>query len=109
TVVRALEPLDLELRVRDNLGKLSVERVRLAGAHEERVGRGELERDHVFHSGEGLGELPGFRRLNSHRMRMLVDERAYRVDGARRDRLAVVHQDDVVRYPLGRIQYRGRD
>src|SRR2546427_592730 len=57
TVVRALEPLDLELRVRDDLRKLSIERVRLAGAHEERIGRGELERDHVFHPGEGLRQF----------------------------------------------------
>src|SRR2546427_5747051 len=108
TVIRTLEPLDLELRVRDDLGELSVERVRLSSAHEQHIGRGELERDHVFHPREGLGELPGFRRLNSHRMRMLVDERADRVDVARRDRLAVVNQDDVVRDPLDLIQDVGR-
>src|SRR3989475_4551135 len=108
TVVRALEPLDLELRVRDDLGKLSVERIRLAGAHEERIGRRELERDHVFHPGKGLGELPGFRRFNSNRVRMFVDERADRVDVACRDRLAVVNQDDVVRDPLDLIEDVGR-
>src|SRR3989475_6471240 len=108
TVVRAFEPLDLELRVRDDLGKLPIERVRLAGAHEERIGRGELERDHVFHSSQGLGELPGFRRFNSHRVRMFVDECADGVDVARRDRLAVVNQDDVVRDPLDLIQDVGR-
>src|SRR5439155_633454 len=56
-VVRALETVDLELRVRDDLGKLSVECVGLAGADDGRVGRRKLERDDVVHAGEGLREL----------------------------------------------------
>src|SRR5712691_11933952 len=107
-IVRALESADVELRVRDDLGKLSVERVRFAGAYEERIGRGELEGDDVLHPGEGLGELPGFRRLDSHRMRMLVNQSPDRVDVARGNRLAVVDEDDVVRDPLDLIEDVGR-
>src|SRR3989442_1474521 len=56
-VVRTLESADVELRVRDDLRELLVERVRLAGANEKRVGLGELEGDDVLHARKGLGEL----------------------------------------------------
>src|SRR5437899_10608919 len=75
-VVRTLETAYVELRVRDDLRELSVERVRLACADEERVGGWELERDEVLHAREGLSELPRFRCLDAHRMRMRVDQRA---------------------------------
>src|SRR5437879_3870431 len=56
-VVRTLETAYVELRVRDDLRELSVERVRLACADEERVGGWELEGDEVLSAGQGLGEL----------------------------------------------------
>src|SRR3989449_264057 len=56
-VVRTLETAYVELRVRDDLRELSVERVRLACADEERVGGWELEGDEVLHARKGLGEL----------------------------------------------------
>src|SRR3989441_9722674 len=99
-VVRTLESADIELRVRDDLRELLVEGVRLACADEERVGNWELKGDDVLHARKGLGELSRFRRLYAHRVRMGVDERADRVDVARRDRLAIVNEDDVVRDPF---------
>src|SRR5206468_2517837 len=56
-VVRTLESADVELRVRDDLRELLVERVRLARADQQRVGHRELEGDDVLHAGKGLGEL----------------------------------------------------
>src|SRR5256884_7747621 len=108
TVIRTLEPLDLELRVRDDLGELSVERVRLSSAHEQHIGRREFEGDDVIHPGESLGKLPRFRRLDSHGMRVFVDERANRVDVARRNCFPVVNQHDVVRDALDLIEDVGR-
>src|SRR3989442_2927062 len=86
-VVRTLESADVELRGRDDLRELLVERVRFAGANEEGVGGRELEGDEVLHPGQGLAELRRFGRLVPHRVRMGVDERADRVDVAGRDRL----------------------
>src|SRR2546422_506605 len=107
-VVRTLESADVELRVRDDLRELLVERVRFAGADEECVGGRELEGDEVLHPGQGLGKLTRFRRLDPHGVRMGVDERADRVDVAGRDRLAIVNQDDVVRDPFDLIEDMGR-
>src|SRR5437879_3175838 len=49
-VVRTLESADVELRVRDDLRELLVERVRFAGADEERVGGRGLEGNDVLHA-----------------------------------------------------------
>src|SRR5438094_1921457 len=107
-VVRALESADVELRVRDDLRELLVERIRLTRADEERVGFRELEGDDVFHPRQRLRELAGFRRLDAHGVRMRVDQRADRVDVARRDCFAVVDEHDVVRDPLDLIEDVGR-
>src|SRR5256712_7258484 len=107
-VVRTLESADVELRVRDDLRELLVERVRLAGANEKRVGLGELEGDDVLHARKGLGELTRFRRIDAHRVGMRVDQRTNRMDVARRDRLAVVNEDDVVRDPFNLVEDMGR-
>src|SRR6267378_8662771 len=96
-IVRTLEAADFELRVRDDRGELAVEGVRLARPDEQGVFRGNLQGDDVLHPRQGLRELAGLRRLESHRVRVLVDQRADRMDVAGRDRLAVVNQHDVVR------------
>src|SRR2546422_1912855 len=108
TVIRTLEPLDLELRVRDDLGELSVERVRLSGAHEQHIGRREFEGDDVIHPGESVGKWRGFRRLDSQGRGVFVDERGNGVDAARRNRFPVVNQHDVVRDALDLIEDVGR-
>src|SRR2546425_989073 len=69
-VVRTLESADVEPRVRDDLRELLVERVRFAGADEERVGGRELEGNDVLHARKGLGELARFRRLDAHGVRV---------------------------------------
>src|SRR2546428_442896 len=57
----------------------------------------------LLHARRGLGELARLRRLDAHRVRMGVDQRANRMDVARRDCLAIVDQDDVVRDPFDLI------
>src|SRR5436309_9662089 len=84
-VVRALEPADVELRVRDDLRELLVERIRLTRADEERVGLREFEGDEVFHPRQRLRELAGFRRLEALGVRMGVDQCGGRVGGGGRD------------------------
>src|SRR2546427_2708656 len=72
-VVRTLESAHVELRVRDNLRELLVERVRLARADQQGIGHRELKGDDVLHAREGLGKLTRFRRLDAYRMRVGVD------------------------------------
>src|SRR2546427_4754913 len=102
-VVRTLESADVELRVRDDLRELLVERVWFAGADEECVGGRELEGDEVLHPGQGLGKLTRFRRLDRHGVRLGVDGRGDRVDVAGRGRLGIAHPDHVVRGTLDLI------
>src|SRR5712692_2398065 len=79
-VVGALEPSDLELRVRHDSREFSVELVRFSGADEEFLGRRKFERDHMVQPGERLSELTGSRRIETHGVGMGVDQRADRVD-----------------------------
>src|SRR6267143_1429252 len=99
-VVRTLETPDVELRVRDNRREFLVKCIRLAGADQQCIVRGDFERDDVLHPGKGLRQLARVRRLDAHGMRVLVDERADGMDVARGDCLPIVNQHNVLRDAL---------
>src|SRR5207249_9773133 len=107
-IVRALEATDLQPGVGHDRRELAVEGIGLAGPDEQGVLFGNLQRDDMLHPGEGLRELSRLRRLEAHRVRMLVDQGADRVDVARRDGLAVVDEDDVVGDALDLVEHMGR-
>src|SRR5467141_321452 len=103
-IVWTLEAADFELRVRNDRGELAVEGIRLARPDEQGVFRRNLQGDDVLHPRQGLRELARLRRLEPHRVRVLVNQQTDRMNVARRDRLAVVNEHDVVRNALDLVQ-----
>src|SRR5712691_1765728 len=73
-IVRTLEAADLELRIRHDRGEFAVEGVRFARPDEQGVFRSNLQGDDVLHPRQGLRELAGLRRLEAHRMRVVIDQ-----------------------------------